>query len=89
MVSISPLPSPPTHPTLFLPPQIPPTKRLRPPLRLLLLPQPLQLLRIQSRIAPLGPIHTLLARQIPDAAEDAADAFGDAALDCVDVFVAG
>lgn len=91
-------PSPPPHPpphSLLPPTQIPPTKRLRPPLHLLLLPQPLQLLRIQSRIPPLGPIHTLLAGQIPHAAEDAAggegaaDAFGDAALDCVDVFVAG
>lgn len=83
------------NPTLFLPPQIPPTKRLRPPLRLLLLPQPLQLLRIQSRIASLRPIHALLARHVSHAAEDAAggegaaDAFGDAALDGVDVFVAG
>lgn len=86
----------PSHPLLLPPTQIPPTKRLRPPpRRLLLLPQPLQPLRIQSRIPPLGPIHTLLARQIAHAAEyaaggeGAADAFGDAALDCVDVFVAG
>ncbi len=90
----SPIPSYPI-PLLLPPTQIPPTKRLRPPLHLLLLPQPLQLLRIQSRIPPLGPIHTLLAGQIPHAAEDAAaregaaDAFGDAALDRVDVFVAG
>jgi hypothetical protein len=88
-------PSSTSTPLLLPPTQIPPTKRLRPPLHLLLLPQPLQLLRIQSRIPPLGPIHTLLAGQIPHAAEDAAaregaaDAFGDAALDRVDVFVAG
>lgn len=85
---------PPPH-SLLAPPQIPPTKRLRPPLRFRLLPHLLQRLRIQPRIPSLRSIHALLARHVAHAAQDAAagegaaNAFGDAALDGVDVFVAG
>ena len=85
---------------LLLPtsPKVSSTERFGPSLLLLLLLriQLLQLLRIQgSGIASLGPVDTLLARQITHttqesfAGELSADAFGNAALYGVDVFVAG
>ena len=86
-----------THPPSLLPPttQIPSTQRLRPPLRLLLLPHLAQSILIQrSRIASLRSIDTLLARHIAHTAEYAAtgesttDTFCNTALDGVDVLIA-
>lgn len=64
-----------------------PTQTLRPPL--------LRLLLIQPRIAPLGSVYTFLANPFADGCQEAAfrelaaNAFCDAVLNGIDVFVAG